>query len=115
MVTTFGTNDNNDIYIGGNGNLAVFSGLDAVMDACETASKAQLGEMVLATELGMPNFQTIWVGSPNYAIFQNYLRNTLLSVPGVLEVQSIELAVTDNILRYTAVIVTIFGSGVLSV
>ena len=115
MVTqTLGTDKNNDLYLDINGNFAVLQNLDAVIAACETASKAQLGEMVLAIDNGIPNFQTVWVGSPNYALFQSYLRNTLLAVSGVTEVKSIELAVQDNILRYTATIDSEFGLAVLN-
>lgn len=114
MTTTFGTNANNDLYIGSDGNLVVLTGLQAVMAACETATKAQLGEMVLTDTQGIPNFQTIWVGSPNYALYQSFLRNTLLAVPGVLDVKSITLTALNNILSYTAVIVTQFGDAELT-
>lgn len=114
MVETFGTNDNNDIYLGSNGNLVVLTGLQAVLAACATATKAQLGEMVLAIKQGIPNFQAVWIGSPNYALYQSYLRNTLLSVSGVLDVKSISLSIAGNVLSYTATIVTQFGDEVLS-
>lgn len=111
MVQTFATNSAGDIYIGDGGNLAIFSNLQAVLAACKTASLAQLGEEVLTTTQGLPNFQAIWVGSPNYALYQSYLRNTLLAVPGVLEVKSISMFVKENVLNYTATIVTQFGTG----
>lgn len=114
MVSTFGTNDNNDIYLGITGSLVVLKDLPAIEGACETASKAQLGEMVLATKQGIPNFQTVWVGSPNFPLFQSYLRNTLLGVAGVQDVQSINLSSVKNSLKYTATIVTQFGIGVLN-
>lgn len=109
MVQTFASDSNNDIYIAENGNLAILSGAEAVAAACATATKAQLGEMVLQSTRGLPNFQAIWVGSPNYQVYQTYLRNTILSVPGVLDVQSLSLSVSGNVLRYTATIVTQFG------
>lgn len=114
MVTTFGTDTNNDLYLGNDGNIAVLSGINAVLAACETATKAQLGEMVLAVTQGIPNFQTVWVGTPNYALYQSYLRNTLLGVPGVLNVKSIDLTIEGNTLKYTATIQTQFGTAVLN-
>jgi hypothetical protein len=114
MVQTLGTNSINDIYIGNDGNIAVFRDLQAVLGACETASKAQLGEMVLAINSGIPNFQTVWVGSPNFAVFQSYLRNTLLAIPGVIGVESIEISSIENTLEYTATINTQFGTGVIA-
>ncbi len=111
MTQTLGTDSNNDLYLNSDGNIAVLSGLQAVLAACETATKAQLGEMLLATTQGIPNFQTIWVGSPNYPLFQNYLRRTLLGVSGVQDVTEIEITVRDNVLGYTATIDTAFGLG----
>jgi hypothetical protein len=110
MTQTLGTDSNNDLYLGLDDNVVMLSGLAAIMAACETASKAQLGEMVLATGLGIPNFQTVWVGSPNYSLFSSYLRRTLLAVPGVLEVVSLELKTNNNVLSYIATIRTTFGS-----
>jgi hypothetical protein len=115
MVQTFGTNANNDIYLGPDGNLVVLSGLPAVEAACATASKAQLDEMVLATGSGLPNFQVVWVGVPNYQIWQSYLRATLQNVPGVQQVTSIAFAPSKNTLSYTANITTQYGTGTVSV
>ncbi|OYW80363.1 MAG: hypothetical protein B7Z19_03115 [Polynucleobacter sp. 32-46-5] len=114
MTQTFATNANNDIYIGGDGNLAIASGIQGVLQACATASKAQLGEMVLAVKSGIPNFQTVWVGAPNYAVFTAYLRNTLLAVDGVTDVQSLTLNAVNGVLKYTAVIVTKYGTAATS-
>lgn len=114
MVQTLDTNENNDIYIGSDGNLAVARGIQGVLKACETASKAQLGEMVLTNTLGIPNFQTIWVGVPNYPLWESYLRATLLQVAGVLDVESIDISNKNNTLSYAAVIVTEFGTGVIN-
>lgn len=114
MVKTFGTNFDNDIYLAPSGNLTVLSGLLAIMGACATAAKAQLGEMVLAQNQGIPNFQTVWIGTPNYAIFSSYLRTTLQNVEGVLEVTDINMSSKDNILSYTAKIKTAFGEGIVN-
>lgn len=114
MTITFGTNANNDIYLAPDGNIAVLTGLDAVIGACETASKAQLGEMIFLTNKGIPNFQAVWVGTPNYKTFESYLRATLLGVLGVEEVQSISLSVQEKTLKYTATIKTQFGIGVIN-
>lgn len=110
MTTTFATDSNNDLYLGNDGNLVVLHDLPAVEAACATATKMQLGEAVLATGLGIPNFQTVWVGSPNLALFSSYLRNTIDSVLGVDEVVSLELSTANNVLSYVATIATQFGS-----
>lgn len=114
MVQTFGTNSQNDIYVGRNGSLVVDNGIDAVLQACENATKAQLGEEILTQKNGVPNFQTVWVGNTNFPLFRNYLRDILLGVPGVLEIKDIQITPTGNTLRYTATIVTIYGTGEIS-
>lgn len=111
MTTTLGTDANNDIYLDSSNNVAILNGLPAIVKACETATKAQLGEMVLATGLGIPNFQTVWNGNPNFSLFESFLRDTILSVDGVDEVVSLQLRTLNNTLSYTATIRTAFGAG----
>lgn len=114
MTKTFGTNSDNDIYLGRDGNLVVLNGLEAVTAACESATRALLNEMIYSINRGIPYFETIWVGSPNYAVFRNYLINTLLGVDGVLSVQSLSLTVAEGVLNYTATIATKFGKAELT-
>lgn len=109
MTQTFAINENNDLFLGPDGNLAIVNGVVGVEQACQTASQAQLGEMVLATTSGIPNFQSVWNGSPNLAIFEAFLRNTLLAVPGVLVVVTLSTNVSDHVLKYTAQISSQFG------
>ena len=109
MTQTFAINAKNDLYIGANGNLAIVTGQTGVEQACQTASQAQLGEMILAINSGVPNFQSVWNGSPNLSIFRAFLRNTLLAVPGVLAVVSLNTSVVDHALHYQATISSTFG------
>lgn len=114
MTRTFTRNGNNDIYIANDGRLAISTGLEAVKEACETASYALLAEMIYSQNRGLPYFQTIWTGAPNVAIFRRYLINTLLAIDGVTDVQSVTAQVQNNTLKYTAEIVTIYGATVIS-
>lgn len=109
MVQTFGTNADNDIFLAANGNLTVLTLNSAIMAACKTAARSQLGEMIYATGLGLPNFQAVWVGVPNLALWQSYLRNTLQNVEGVTQVSNIVFNVSDEVLHYTAEITTQYG------
>lgn len=115
MTTTFGVNKDNDLYLAGDGNLAVKTGLDAVLQACATATKAQLGEMVLETKLGIPTFQTVWNGTPNYALYSDYLRSTLMQIDGVQEIVMLNLKTNKNVLSYEATIKTIYGTGDITI
>ncbi len=109
MTQTLGLNSVNDIYLGADGNLVMLSGVEAIAGACETVSKAQLGEMVLATTQGLPNFQAVWIGVPNLRLWQSYLLSALQNVSGVLAVTNLSLQQVDGILSYEATIKTPFG------
>lgn len=109
MTLTFTTNSNNDIFIGDDGNLSISRGIDGVAKACETAVKAQLGEMMFAVDQGMPNFQVVWNGRPNVIQFEAYLRQTIMGVDGVTGINNIDTSIVGDILVYSAVITTIYG------
>lgn len=113
-MKTLATNDNNDLFLGPDGNIVVASNIDAVLQACATATKAQLGEMVLNIDQGIPNFQTIWKNAVNVPQFEAYLRQTLEGVQGVTEVRQLTVTAQNNVVTYSATIVTIYGEGVLT-
>ena len=114
MTQTLALNVSHDLFVNSSGSLTMLSGINAVAAACVTACLTQLSECVLQTGLGLPNFQTVWVGTPDLAIWQSYLQNTILNVEGVTQVDSIRLAVTDNVLNFTATISTIYGPATIS-
>lgn len=111
MVQTLATNAQNDIYIQSNGTISLVSGETAVEFGCASAARAQLGEMIYNTTQGIPNFQAVWIGSPNLATFEAYLRNTLLNVAGVTSIASLTVTYANNVLSYVADIQTQYSSG----
>lgn len=104
----------NDIFIGPNGNLAISTGLQAVLQACATAAKLQLGEAIYYVDNGVPNFQLIWNGVPNIQQWEVALTNVLESVVDVVDVLSLNVIVANNAVSYTAVILTIYGEGIVN-
>lgn len=112
-MKTFATNQNNDLYLDASGNLVIIEGLEALMQTINERVTTMLGELVLQTDRGMPNFDTIWNGSPNIPQYNSVLQNAILSVDGVTDVVSITNIFRDNILYYRAVIQTIYGTGAL--
>jgi hypothetical protein len=114
MTQVFAVDSKNDLYINNDGLMAINQGLNAVIQACEHVAKSQLLEMVLDQDRGVPNFETVWNGSPNIAQFESYLRRNLLTVKDVIEISSLETRVQNNVLLYTAEIRTIYGTGVLN-
>lgn len=114
MVKTFATDANNDLYIANDGNLVIAQNLTAVLQACATAAKAQRGEMQYNLDLGIPNFDTVWNGTPNIPQFEAALRTTLLNVEGVTQIKTLTVENRSNVLIYQAEIVTVYGQGVIS-
>ena len=114
MTTVIAINDQNDIYVDSANNLAIAKGQEAVAQAAKTATLAQLGEMVLFTTQGMPALQNIFVGSPNYAVYQAAIVSAIQKINGVVSVNSVVLQQNGNTLNYTAEIETIYGTMVLN-
>lgn len=114
MTKGFSIDENNDIFIATDGRLSISVDLDATMEACQTAVQAQLGEMILAIDEGVPNFQTIWQGARNVAQFEAYVRRAIMSVDGVIEITEFNITVQENVAKYQATIRTVYGSGVLN-
>lgn len=113
MTRTLAVDTKNDIYVGSDGNIAQATGLLAVLQACEEAVKAQLGEMVFAIDQGVPNFDVLWNGSPNLRVYEAYLRANLLAVPDVTGIESVTIANAGGVVTYAAVIQTIYGTGTI--
>lgn len=114
MTRSFAIDKNYDLFLNEDGNLALTSDLFSVMQNCQTAAQAQLGEMVLAIDQGVPNFQTIWTGRRNVAQFEAYLRRTISAVFGVIKVKNLTVIVEKNTVKYTATIETIYGEAALN-
>ena len=114
MTQTLAVNQANDIYLNNDGNIAILTGLAAVLQSCQQYAQAQLGEMVLQTDQGVPYMQSVWGGVKNIQQFTAALRAAFLSVPDVLEVVSLLTSQVNNVLIYNAVIRTIYGSGAVT-
>jgi hypothetical protein len=103
-----------DIYLNSIGNISISYDLEAVLEACAQAAQTVLGEIIFDVSQGIPFFQTIWNGVPNFQQYIASLRLAFLNVPNVVEVVSLFVDQINNELRYTAVIRTAFGSGGIS-
>lgn len=114
MTRTLAVDSDNDLHLGTNGSLAIASDLIAVMQAAQQAAQTQLGEMIYATDKGIPNFGVVWNGAPNLAQFEAALRRTLLAVVHVTGLQDLTVTNSANTLSYSVTIQTDFGTGVLN-
>ena len=125
--TDVGINFANDLYLDSQGNLAIAidapGNPESVLQNCAHIAKTLLGEMVLSTLEGIPYFETAWAGTPNLPQFEAEMRRALRTVPGVTNVVDFTMRIdTDasntipakNVLSYTAVIETIYGTTTLN-
>ncbi len=107
-MKSLATNARNDIYIGTDGKLALAPGLEAIKQNAQHAMQAQLGEMVLDLDRGMPLKEIVWHNT-NLAQFEAIAREILRAVDGVVDIPNFEVAIVNGVLRYQATIQTIFG------
>lgn len=114
MAISFAETSNNDLFLDGSGNIALAYDLDAVLFACKAAAETLLGECVYQTNIGIDYFNLVWSGSPNLRKFENALIAQLQSVANVTSVVNVSVTMTNNILNYSAVILTTFGQGNIS-
>lgn len=114
MTISFLTDAKNDLYLDADGNIAMGTGIQAVMQVCDSVAQTVRGECVLDVEVGLPNFETIWSGIPNVAQWETAYRANIMAIENVLEIVSLDVTVESGQLRYTAVIRTTFGTGVVN-
>jgi hypothetical protein len=108
-MRTFLSNDRNDLALGEDGLLQIGNSFTFRAQAYAQFMQARLGEMIHAVQRGMPYEQVIWIGSPNVAQFEAAGRATLMQVAGTVEVLSFSARLADNVLSYTANILTDSG------
>lgn len=111
MTKTFSLNSNNDIFIAVNGNLAISVSIEAILFVCQNVAQARLAEMIYEQNQGQPYIESVFTGAPNIERFRSALRNSLISVAGVLKVLDIALTKQNDTLFYQATIVTNQGQG----
>lgn len=108
----------NDIYLDSSNNIAMAYDQEALLQQCAEASKTLLGELIFNTDIGIPYQEAVWIGVPNIQQFQASLRAAFLSIDGVTEVIGLETTQggsnNPDTLAYTAIIKTIYGTGVLN-
>jgi len=110
MTFSLALNANRDLFIGNDGRLATVSGMDAVLQNCDTAMRAQLGEMIYSMNKGVPYRQLLW---DNYdpISWGAAAQATILAVDGVSSIVSFIMNKSGNIFSYSAIIATKYGQG----
>lgn len=113
-MRTIAVNENNDIYIGTDGNLAIVDGLESVKQRCEQAARILKNELPYAQSKGIPFFETPLSASPNLGLYESYLRQQYLGVEDVTGIKYIRFKLDGNELQYEAGILSIYGEATIS-
>lgn len=87
MITLATDNINHDLIVV-DGQLVLYDGVDQIAQAIREAIAWFFGEWFLNNAGGVPWFQQILVANPNLDTIQAILINTVLSVPGVVIMNS---------------------------
>ena len=114
MSQSFAVDNSNDLFLGPSGNLELSTDIESVLNVCKNAVQTILGEMKYQTNVGMPNFETIWKSQPNIKQFRAALISTLKFVENVIGVGEPIIIVENNVLNYSITISTSFGEEVLT-
>lgn len=112
-MRTFATTATNDFVISGR-SMVLRSNLDAVLLVCRHATLAILDEMIFNKNEGMPYFETVWVGAPTTAPFEAAFRERIMRVDGVTNIEELTTEQVGDKMQYSAVIATVYGTGVLN-
>lgn len=112
-MRSLGLNSDGKLYVDNSGNIGQLTGLEEVVQGCETVMRAQLGEMYYNANSGIPTRGTIW-DTYNPLQFIAAGRVALLTVAGVTGIQSFDVEVRDNVFTYTAVVITEYGKGTIT-
>lgn len=107
-MTSLATDTNNDIFMGPDKNLVLVRNLAAVIQDTKNAVEAQLGEMPLALDRGVPTMATIW-DEYKPMQFEAAARAIILTVPDVTGIKSFNLVQVGDQARYTTEINSIYG------
>ena len=113
MTMTFAVDTDNDLFLSSTRNIAISTGLQAVLEYCEHAMKTVLGECVLDIERGIPDFETIWSSRANLPQYIFAAVLALRAVEGVQSVKSFNAGYVGESLVYQATIITIYGEGTI--
>ena len=108
MTTNFAIDSDNGFLLSQN-QIVLLEGVEAIAVNCTTEVQTLTGEDPYFQLKGMPNFQTIWEGSPNVPDFETSLRDALLNINGVFNATNFIYDLNDNILTYSIEIQTFIG------
>lgn len=94
-VLDFRTDADGDM-VADNGDIALVGDVDGIKQLVGQYLAFYLGEWFLDEEIGVPYFERILIKNPSLVEVREWMRQTILSVPGVREVLSLTVEYTGN-------------------
>ncbi|CAH6970336.1 conserved hypothetical protein [Vibrio chagasii] len=92
-----------------NGRFEFVYGIDAVAQVCDHTVRTQLGEYRYNKKKGIEYMNNVFLGDPNFQVFEIQVKEQLELVDGVNSVTLFEYEQGEETLNYTVNIDTIFG------
>lgn len=114
MTTTYAVNADNDLFLDQDGNIAMASGIEAVLQLCAHVAKTRLNEMMFDQGNGLPYFEAVWDGPPDFPRWEGAFRSQIMAVDGVVGIPSLYTWTEAGSFRYRAEILTSYGTGLLN-
>lgn len=104
-MKTLAINENNDIFLDASGSLAFSQGKQAREDIATNKTRTLYGEVPLSAQSGIPFFDVVF-HKFDPKLFEQFLRQTLMEVPGAEKVTQYEYNISGGVLTYRAVLTT---------
>lgn len=110
QTKTLAKDENCDLFVDANGNIAIAVGIDAYAQIVNSKMRTVLGELPMDVNGGLPYFQTIFKDSSMVDVFEAEAIKMLEGIDFVSSVKSFTCEVRGDVLYYTAEIVTDKGA-----
>jgi len=111
MVMVLGENENNDLFVGENNQLVIYSDLNATLQLCKSAVEIQTGTLKYNVNRGIPLDEVVFTGVTNEIQFRYYAIQAISEVTGVNNILQFNTNMVDNKLTYETEIETVYGVG----
>lgn len=102
-----------DIYVLNN-DLVISTGIESTLEICERSVKTLRRELIYSQNGGINYDGLVWSGVPNLILLENEIRQTILSVEGVIRIVNFNIELLGDSVSYSAEILTNFGVGALN-
>lgn len=99
----------NDLYLDDFGNLAMSEDIEALSFITLNSVRTVRGELAFNSDFGVPYFNTIFASADRISLWEFYVKETALQIPGNTSISSFEYEVNQDKLSYEMVIATDSG------